>query len=225
MFQQPLFDGRLDADVERARLMRDAARLTLDESALTGRRAALARMDAGHASAVQAPESERIVRLSAAVDSRRRARGRRPCGSGRLPLVLGYISDGLLDGCSIGDVFQSPSANQMLEVTGAIDAGAGVLYIYGNYGGDVLDFDMATEMASMEDITVETVLGAHGTRRCRDGRRARAYGGTPNDVAARQGRGVPRADDRHRRSRSGGGRPDPAGIRGERAGVRPRARR
>jgi dihydroxyacetone kinase-like protein len=81
-------------------------------------------------------------------------------GSGHLPLFLGYIGDGLLDGCSIGDVFQSPSADQMLEVTRAIDAGAGVLYIYGNYGGDVLNFDMATEMASMEDITVETVLGA-----------------------------------------------------------------
>jgi dihydroxyacetone kinase-like protein len=81
-------------------------------------------------------------------------------GSGHLPLFLGYIGDGLLDGCSIGDVFQSPSADQMLEVTRAIDTGAGVLYIYGNYGGDVLNFDMAAEMASMEDITVETVLGA-----------------------------------------------------------------
>ena len=81
-------------------------------------------------------------------------------GSGHLPLFLGYIGDGLLDGCSIGDVFQSPTSEQMLEVTRAIDAGAGVLYIYGNYGGDVLNFDMATEMASMEDITVETVLGA-----------------------------------------------------------------
>jgi dihydroxyacetone kinase len=73
-------------------------------------------------------------------------------GSGHLPLFLGYIGDGLLDGCSIGDVFQSPSSEQMLEVTRAIDAGAGVLYIYGNYGGDVLNFDMAIEMASMEDI-------------------------------------------------------------------------
>jgi dihydroxyacetone kinase-like protein len=81
-------------------------------------------------------------------------------GSGHLPLFLGYIGDGLLDGCSIGDVFQSPSADQMLEVTRAIDAGAGVLYIYGNYGGDVLNFDMAAEMAAMDDIDVETVLGA-----------------------------------------------------------------
>lgn len=51
-------------------------------------------------------------------------------GSGHLPLFLGYVGDGLLDGCSVGDVFQSPSADNMLEVTKAIDAGAGVLYIW-----------------------------------------------------------------------------------------------
>ena len=79
-------------------------------------------------------------------------------GSGHLPLFLGYVGDGMLDGCSVGGVFQSPSAMQMLEVTKAIDSGAGVLYIYGNYGGDILNFDMATEMADMEDIKVESVV-------------------------------------------------------------------
>lgn len=79
-------------------------------------------------------------------------------GSGHLPLFLGYVGDGLLDGCSVGDVFQSPSAEQMFQVTRAIDAGAGVLYIYGNYGGDIMNFDMAAEMASMEDIRVEQVV-------------------------------------------------------------------
>jgi dihydroxyacetone kinase len=64
----------------------------------------------------------------------------------------------MLDGCAIGDVFQSPSADQMLEVTKRIHGGRGVLYIYGNYGGDVMNFDMATEMADMEGITVKTVL-------------------------------------------------------------------
>ncbi|HOG61770.1 MAG TPA: dihydroxyacetone kinase subunit DhaK, partial [Flexilinea sp.] len=64
-------------------------------------------------------------------------------GSGHLPLFLGYVGEGMLDGCSIGDVFQSPSAEQMLAVTKEIDSGAGVLYIYGNYGGDILNFDMA----------------------------------------------------------------------------------
>jgi dihydroxyacetone kinase-like protein len=79
-------------------------------------------------------------------------------GSGHLPLFLGYVGEGLLDGCSVGGVFQSPSAEQMFEVTKAIDKGAGVLYIYGNYGGDVMNFDMAAEMADMEDIRVEQVV-------------------------------------------------------------------
>ncbi len=65
----------------------------------------------------------------------------------------------MLDGCSVGDVFQSPSAEQMFEVTKAIDSGAGVLYIYGNYNGDIFNFDMAAEMADFEeDIRVETVI-------------------------------------------------------------------
>ena len=82
-------------------------------------------------------------------------------GSGHLPLFLGYVGEGMLDGCCVGDVFQSPSAEQMLAVTKEIDSGAGVLYIYGNYNGDIFNFDMAAEMADMEeDIRVETVLGA-----------------------------------------------------------------
>lgn len=79
-------------------------------------------------------------------------------GSGHLPLFLGYVGEGMLDGCSVGGVFQSPSSTQMLEVTKAIDNGAGVLYIYGNYGGDILNFDMAAEMAEMEDIEVVSVV-------------------------------------------------------------------
>lgn len=80
-------------------------------------------------------------------------------GSGHLPLFLGFVGDGMLDGCSIGDVFQSPSADQMFAVTKEIDQGAGVLYIYGNYGGDILNFDMAAEMADFEaDIRVESVV-------------------------------------------------------------------
>lgn len=80
-------------------------------------------------------------------------------GSGHLPLFLGYVGIGMLDGCSVGDVFQSPSAEQMLAVTKEIDNGAGVLYIYGNYNGDIFNFDMAAEMADFEeDIRVESVV-------------------------------------------------------------------
>jgi phosphoenolpyruvate---glycerone phosphotransferase subunit DhaK len=79
-------------------------------------------------------------------------------GSGHLPVFLGYVGQGMLDGVAIGDVFQSPSSDQMLEVTKRIHGGKGVLYIYGNYGGDTMNFDMATEMADMEGIEVRTVL-------------------------------------------------------------------
>jgi dihydroxyacetone kinase-like protein len=80
-------------------------------------------------------------------------------GSGHLPLFLGYVGEGMLDGCSVGGVFQSPSSEQMLKVTKAIDSGMGVLYIYGNYSGDIINFDMAKEMAELEGIHVEQVLG------------------------------------------------------------------
>lgn len=81
-------------------------------------------------------------------------------GSGHLPLFLGYVGKGLLDGVAVGDVFQSPTAEQILAVTKEVDSGAGVLYIYGNYGGDVFNFDFATELAAAEGIRVETVVGA-----------------------------------------------------------------
>ncbi len=79
-------------------------------------------------------------------------------GSGHLPVFLGYVGRGLLDGCAVGEVFNSPSADQMLTVTKRIDGGKGVVYIYGNYSGDVMNFDMSSEMAEMEDIEVRTVL-------------------------------------------------------------------
>ncbi|MCE5251628.1 dihydroxyacetone kinase subunit DhaK [bacterium] len=79
-------------------------------------------------------------------------------GSGHLPVFLGYVGDGMLDGCSVGGVFQSPSADVMYEVTKAINKGAGVLYIFGNYGGDRMNFDMAAEMADMDGIRVGQVI-------------------------------------------------------------------
>src|SRR6056297_537439 len=81
-------------------------------------------------------------------------------GSGHLPVFLGYVGEGLCDGVAVGDVFASPSAREMYNVTKAIDGGKGVLYLYGNYGGDVMNFDMAAEMAEMEEIEVKTVLVA-----------------------------------------------------------------
>ena len=79
-------------------------------------------------------------------------------GSGHLPVFMGYVGKGLLDGAAIGNVFASPSMNQMLTLTKAIDGGKGVLYLYGNYGGDIMNFDMAAEMAEEEGIKVKTLL-------------------------------------------------------------------
>ena len=80
-------------------------------------------------------------------------------GSGHLPLFKGYVGAGLCSGVAIGNVFSSPSSEQILEATKAVDGGAGVLYLYGNYGGDVLNFDLAGDLADLEDIAVRTVLG------------------------------------------------------------------
>ena len=81
-------------------------------------------------------------------------------GSGHLPLFMGYVGFGLADGVAIGDVFASPSSEQILEATRAVDGGAGVLYLYGNYSGDVMNFDLAAELALAEGTEVSTVLGA-----------------------------------------------------------------
>ena len=79
-------------------------------------------------------------------------------GSGHLPVFMGYVGKGLVDGSSIGNVFSSPTTGQMFKVTKAIDGGAGVLYLYGRYQGDMMNFDSAAEMAADEGIKVETVL-------------------------------------------------------------------
>ncbi len=76
-------------------------------------------------------------------------------GSGHIPVFLGYVGPGLLDGVSVGNVFSSPSADDMLAATREVNGGAGVLYISGNYSGDVMNFEMAADMAGMEDIPVQ----------------------------------------------------------------------
>jgi dihydroxyacetone kinase/dihydroxyacetone kinase-like protein len=80
-------------------------------------------------------------------------------GSGHLPLFKGYVGKGLASGVAIGNVFSSPSSKQCFEATKAVSGGAGVLYLYGNYGGDVLNFDLAASMAESENIQTRTVLG------------------------------------------------------------------
>lgn len=79
-------------------------------------------------------------------------------GSGHLPAFLGYVGVGLCTGVAVGNVFSSPSAEQMYEATKAVNGGAGILYLYGNYGGDVFNFDLAGDMAELDDILTRTVL-------------------------------------------------------------------
>ena len=63
----------------------------------------------------------------------------------------------MLDGCAVGNVFASPSANKMTEMIKACNYGSGVLCLYGNYGGDNMNFDMACENADFEDIKTATI--------------------------------------------------------------------
>lgn len=80
-------------------------------------------------------------------------------GSGHLPVFLGYVGKGMLDGCAVGNVFASPSASTMADMIRACDRGSGVLCLYGNYGGDILNFEMACEEVGFEDdIKTATVL-------------------------------------------------------------------
>lgn len=78
-------------------------------------------------------------------------------GSGHLPLFLGYVGDGLADACAVGNVFASPSCFAMVEAAKAVETGAGVLYLYGNYGGDRMNFDMAAEELADDGIEAAQV--------------------------------------------------------------------
>src|SRR6185437_13485894 len=79
-------------------------------------------------------------------------------GSGHEPMHGGFVGRGMLDAACPGAVFTSPTPDQMLEATKAVDGGAGVLHIVKNYTGDVLNFEMAADLAKSEGIDVEAVV-------------------------------------------------------------------
>ncbi|WP_129838234.1 dihydroxyacetone kinase subunit DhaK [Streptomyces sp. RFCAC02] len=81
-------------------------------------------------------------------------------GSGHEPLHAGFVGPGMLDAACPGEVFTSPVPDQMLKAAQAVDGGAGVLFVVKNYTGDVLNFDMAAELADDEGIAVERVVVA-----------------------------------------------------------------
>ena len=81
-------------------------------------------------------------------------------GSGHEPLHGGFVGVGMLDAACAGQVFTSPTPDQILAATVGTDAGAGVLHVVKNYTGDVMNFEMAAELAAEQGIRVETVVVA-----------------------------------------------------------------
>ena len=81
-------------------------------------------------------------------------------GSGHLPVFTGYVGKGLLDACAVGSVFASPSVDQIASAIRNADNGNGVLCVIGNYGGDVMNFEMACEIVNSEGIKTKTVIVA-----------------------------------------------------------------
>jgi phosphoenolpyruvate---glycerone phosphotransferase subunit DhaK len=79
-------------------------------------------------------------------------------GSGHEPLHVGYVGAGMLDAAVPGAVFTSPTPDQILDATKAVDGGAGVLHIVKNYTGDVLNFEMAAELAAADGLEVSAVV-------------------------------------------------------------------
>jgi phosphoenolpyruvate---glycerone phosphotransferase subunit DhaK len=117
---------------------------------------ALAGLAAAHAELRIDPERQLVVRGDAPI------RGKVGIvsggGSGHEPLHGGFVGPGMLDAACAGEVFTSPVPDQIVAATRAVDGGAGVLHIVKNYTGDVLNFEMAADLAADEKITVETVL-------------------------------------------------------------------
>lgn len=79
-------------------------------------------------------------------------------GSGHEPLFMGYVGENFADAAVIGNINTSPSPEACYNAVKAVDAGKGCLFLYGNYAGDVMNFDMGVEMADGDGIRVETVL-------------------------------------------------------------------
>ena len=117
---------------------------------------ALAGMAAAHADLIRVEEPNIIVRRDAS----------RPGkvgvisggGSGHEPMHGGFVGRGMLDAACPGAVFTSPVPDQMLAATKAVDGGAGVLHIVKNYTGDIMNFELAAELARAEGIEVTSVV-------------------------------------------------------------------
>lgn len=79
-------------------------------------------------------------------------------GSGHLPVFLGYVGQGMLDACAVGNVFASPAYTKMTAAIRASDQGRGVLCVLGNYGGDRMNLEQAMQDAEMDGIRTRAIL-------------------------------------------------------------------
>ncbi|WP_443049349.1 dihydroxyacetone kinase subunit DhaK [Streptomyces sp. NBC_00178] len=113
-------------------------------------------MAAAHPDLVVDPEKRLVVRRDAPVAGKVGLVS--GGGSGHEPLHAGFVGPGMLSAACPGEVFTSPVPDQMVQAAAAVDSGAGVLFIVKNYTGDVLNFDMAAELAEDEGVRVARVL-------------------------------------------------------------------
>jgi dihydroxyacetone kinase len=97
-------------------------------------------------------------------------------GSGHEPAFLGYVGEGLADAAPVGNVFAAPGADVCLDAIRAASSGRGVLLGYGNYAGDVLNFDLAAELAAAEGIETRTIRVTDDVASAPFGERARRRG-------------------------------------------------
>ena len=84
-------------------------------------------------------------------------------GYGHLPLFLGYVGKGLCDGCAVGNVFTAPSCEAIMETARQVNGGKGVLFLFGNYMGDQMNFEMASEFLADEGIKTAIIRAADDT--------------------------------------------------------------
>jgi dihydroxyacetone kinase-like protein len=118
---------------------------------------ALAGFVRAHASLVRAiPEERLCIRADAPVQGKVALVS--GGGSGHEPLHAGFVGRGMLDAACLGDVFTSPTADQVLAAAQAVDGGAGILFVVKNYTGDVINFRFAAELAQDEGIASELVI-------------------------------------------------------------------
>lgn len=118
-------------------------------------------------------------------------------GSGHLPLFLGYVGAGMADACAVGNVFASPAYTKMAAAIRAADSGAGVLCLYGNYGGDRMNFEQAIEDCAFDGIRCRSVRAWRRRGLRPEGKRRKTARGSRHLLClqVRRGRGPTRWRD------------------------------